>query len=233
MQFSVGGSAFGVRMGEEVTTYATLSPELYTPTKEKPYQGIWVGDYAGHGCEFLVIIQRDAVEIERPSPSAAYGGMMDAETAWSVPALPEDEPSLRIRLEQMTSPSRSSADDGIHKGRLEAIKLTGDPNVPRGEYTFVADDIGPKGFIRIANEEWFQGARVVKSRAHVAARGFRNGEFVFVVVESASASIDNWPDEYLPSQLIMISPDRLAQYWVPFGRVSFYERVDINQLLRS
>ncbi|KKY17998.1 putative f-box domain protein [Phaeomoniella chlamydospora] len=214
MQFSVGGSAFGVRMGEEVTTYATLHPDLYTPTKKKPYQGIWVGDYAGHGCEFLVVIQKDAVDIQVPEPSAAYGDMMDAETAWNAPERPENEDSLRVRVENVTNPSNPAADDGLHSGSLEAIKLTGDPNVPRGEYTFVADDIGPKGFIRVAEDEWFKGARIVKSRGHVAARGFTN-------------------DEFLPSQLILMSPNKLAQYWVPFGHISFYERVNIEQLIRS
>ena len=38
-------------------------------------------------------------------------------------------------------------------------------------------------------------------------------------------------DEYIPSQLLMINHDRLAQYWMPFGHISFYERVDINALI--
>jgi hypothetical protein len=37
--------------------------------------------------------------------------------------------------------------------------------------------------------------------------------------------------KYIESQLIMISPDRLAQYWVGFGHISFYQRVDIDQFL--
>ena len=48
----------GATMGEEVTTFSTLPPECYTPTKEKPYQGIWVGDYSGHGFEFLLLTQK-------------------------------------------------------------------------------------------------------------------------------------------------------------------------------
>jgi hypothetical protein len=27
----------------------------------------------------------------------------------------------------------------------------------------------------------------------------------------------------------MISPNRLAQYWIDFGHISFYERVDIDR----
>jgi len=44
----------GVHIGEEIITYSTLDPVLYTPTPTKPWRGIWVGDYSGHGCEFLV-----------------------------------------------------------------------------------------------------------------------------------------------------------------------------------
>lgn len=29
----------------------------------------------------------------------------------------------------------------------------------------------------------------------------------------------------------MVSHNRLAQYWVGFGHISFYERVDIDQFL--
>lgn len=37
-------------------------------------------------------------------------------------------------------------------------------------------------------------------------------------------------DEFIPSQLILISNDKLAQYWVPFGHISFYERVHVDKL---
>jgi hypothetical protein len=32
---------------------------------------------------------------------------------------------------------------------------------------------------------------------------------------------------------MLINHDRLAQYWVPFGHISFYERVDIDKLMQS
>lgn len=170
MQFSVGGSAFGVRMGEEVSTWSTLDPELYTPTKEKPYQGIWVGDYSGHGCEFLLVTQRETVHDENyqtqnqgPSPSR-----------WSS-TLPEDEGDMRVVMANAPQGTSPAHDDSIFKGRIEAIKLTGDVNVPRGEYTWIANDIGSAGFVRMAEEEPFEGARIVKSRGHIAARGFQHG----------------------------------------------------------
>lgn len=58
--------------------------------------------------------------------------------------------------------------------------MTGDPNVPRGEYTFIADDISQTGYIRTADEARFEGARIVKSRGHIATRMFINGEFQFL-----------------------------------------------------
>lgn len=64
----------------------------------------------------------------------------------------------------------------VYRGRLEAIKLTGDPNVPRGEYTFLADDLGEEGFVGIAQGPPFQGARIVRSQGHIANIGFTSGE---------------------------------------------------------
>lgn len=178
----------GIHLGEEVYTYATLEPKLYTPTEDKPYRGIWVGDYSGHGCEFLLMNQPDDDE-------------------------PFDEKSVVQREDETVDEWKlRKKEERIFRGSLEAIKLTGDPNVPRGEYTFVADDLSATGYVRTATEERFKGARIVKSRGHIAARMFRN-------------------DKYIESQLIMISPDRLAQYWVGFGHISFYERVNIDAFL--
>lgn len=39
-------------------------------------------------------------------------------------------------------------------------------------------------------------------------------------------------DEFMPSQLILISPDRLAQYWEGYGHISFYQRANIEELLK-
>lgn len=188
MEMNSGPNAPGLHLGEEVYTYSTLDPHLYTPTEEKPFRGIWVGDYSGHGCEFLLVHQPDNTE-------------------------PFDESSV-VRGEDETKEEweERKREERVYRGSLEAIKLTGDPNVPRGEYTFIADDIGRNGFVRKANETKFKGARIVKSRGHIAARMFRN-------------------DKYIESQLIMISSNRLAQYWVGFGHISFFERVDIDRFL--
>jgi len=188
MQMTGQNHAPGVHLGEEVYTYATLDPKLYTPTEEKPWRGIWVGDYSGHGCEFLLMNQPDNEE-------------------------PFDESSvIQKEDETLVEFEARKKDERIYRGRIEAIKLTGDPHVPRGEYTFIADDISQAGYIRTADEARFHGARIVKSRGHIAATMFRN-------------------DKYIESQLIMVSNNRLAQYWVGFGHISFYERVDIERFL--
>ncbi|EOO02348.1 putative f-box domain-containing protein [Phaeoacremonium minimum UCRPA7] len=178
----------GTHIGEEITTFSTLDPVLYTPTADMPWRGIWVGDYSGHGCEFLLINQEH-------SDDDVNAGAMEREES-------ETEEEFEKR----------KADARIYRGRLEAVKLTGDPNVPRGEYTFVADDLGSSGFVAIVQDEPFRGARVVRSRGHVAGTGFLN-------------------DTYIESQLLLISPNRLAQYWVGFGHISFFERVDVDSFL--
>lgn len=135
IEMAPGPNVPGVHLGEEVSTYATLDPEVYTPTEDKPWRGIWVGDYSGHGCEFLLMNQPDDEE-------------------------PFDE-ALVVRKEDETIEEWQirKKEERIYRGKIEGIKLTGDPNVPRGEYTFVADDISNEGFIRIATEKKFEGAR--------------------------------------------------------------------------
>jgi hypothetical protein len=134
--------------------YATLDPKLYTPTSRHPYRGIWVGDYSGHGCEFLLIHQPDD---------------------------PDDDfdPTTITRRHDETDGefAQRRADETVFRGRLEAIKLTGDPNVPRGQCTFVAEDLGENGLVTVVpgQEKPFGGARIVRSRGHVADDGFRNG----------------------------------------------------------
>ncbi|KAK4994153.1 hypothetical protein LTR66_005759 [Elasticomyces elasticus] len=253
--FSSSGGGMNVRIGDDVSTYATLPQEAYTPTANKPWRGIWCGDYSGHGCEFLVILQPEKEE-EGPLPRGIIDGRMaglfgggggnaddnnnsdsDSDESFasaqevmsgSVPPLQalgvtngdlETVSALAAGAVASGSSDRATraagkqrAEDDGYSGRLEAIKLTGDPNIPRGEHTFIAPDIGPRGLIRTATEETFRGARIVRSAGHIAARGFRD-------------------DCYTPTQLILISHNRLAQYWEEYGHVSYYVRVDIDSLL--
>ena len=233
-----------VRMGEEVVTFSTLLEESYTPTREKPWQGIWVGDYSGHGCEFLLVLQHEVTSpmtLSRTSSTGSIPGGMTMARADANVGVQDSDPTLQLAgaaesrnlvppddVADIAGPSAWQAeadvvnqyDENIHgnentwddddddpaardaqassteapSGRLEAIKLTGDVNVPRGEYTWIAEDIGPKGLIRVANEQMFSGARTVRSWGHIAGRGYRH-------------------DRFISSQLIMISHDSLAQYW--------------------
>lgn len=152
---SPAGGFPGIHIGEEIITYSTLDPVLYTPTPTKPWRGIWVGDYSGHGCEFLLMHQPD----DPPASDEELGLVRDAGET--------DE-----KWEQRRHEAR------VYRGRLEAIKLTGDPNVPRGERTFVANDLGPNGHVGIAADPVFLGTKVVHSRGHVAETGFIGGTLI-------------------------------------------------------
>ena len=234
-----------IRMPEDIATYATLSRKASMPRPGKEWQGIWCGDYSGHGCEFLVITQPDKEDeqplpegmdwlrawfrggIRRSSSESSEGSYVSAQEQLEVDARAaaarqiagfvantgEDREAAQLAAEQLLQPhevlggfteaesSSVSAQVQTAKeaqyipeeftdypdaptGRLEAIKLTGDPNIPRGEYTFIAPDIGHGGFMRVCDEEKFKGARVVRSAGHIAGRGFREGTSLHVVQHS-------------------------------------------------
>jgi hypothetical protein len=58
---------------------------------------------------------------------------------------------------------------------LKAMKLSGDINVPRGECTFVVDDL-VNDVIRVAEEHEWPGAKVVKARGQIADIHFSERE---------------------------------------------------------
>lgn len=140
---------------DSVSTYSTLDPEVYTPSADQPWKGIWVGDYSGHGCEFLLLKQHHAT----PFDAAAFD-------------------ASRTREETDAEFARRKADARQYRGSLEAVKLTGDPNVPRGECTFRAADLGDGGYVTTIEADQFKGARVVCSKGHVAMTGFTNGKLM-------------------------------------------------------
>ncbi|CAG8033924.1 unnamed protein product [Penicillium olsonii] len=172
-----------------IQTYSTLDPKCYVPTREKPYQGIWVGDYSTHGCEFLLVLQNHAQDdIQRQQSEIqtnSHGGTTEA-----------------------------NSESMGQQGQLKGIKLTGDMNVPRGQYSWVADDIGPAGLVGVAEDEPFIGARIVRCKGHVAGIGFQD-------------------DIFIDSQLILVSTDLMAHYWKEMGHISYFRRVDIDALLHT
>ncbi|KAK6347258.1 hypothetical protein TWF696_007330 [Orbilia brochopaga] len=131
------------RMGESVETFAELDEALWTPTKEYPYRGIWVGNYQPHASEFLLFHQPETT-----------GG----------------------------------------RKRLEVIKLTGDPNIPRGEYTWIIDDLSSPLRTADENEHEWPGAKVYMARGHIAEHEFQNDEFVDIQVILPDPQRD-WQDD--------------------------------------
>jgi hypothetical protein len=144
----------GSRLGESVDTYATLDPKLYTPSEHKPFRGIFVGEYGGHGTEFVLVTQPDD---DAPFDHAA---IIQA----------ENETPEEFQERKKTAQ--------IYRGSLQAIKLTGDPNVPRGEYTFKVEDLSK--ILRTATEEPFEGAKVVEGMGHIAEQMFKEGELFLI-----------------------------------------------------
>jgi uncharacterized protein DUF3506 len=149
----MGADASYHRRHDLMETWGTLTQEEYTPTAQKPLRGIWVGDYNGHGAEFIAFLQPDKAHI---------------------PQLAQEEIK---RLQNIDSYKFSeddirALDDAFHgeylQGPLLAVKITGDVNVPRGEYTFIASDLGADATLRIAEDDPFRGVRVVRAVCHTA-----------------------------------------------------------------
>ncbi|CAK7206167.1 hypothetical protein SEUCBS139899_008952 [Sporothrix eucalyptigena] len=206
---------------DTLETYATIDPHYYTPTEDRPFRGLFVGDYSAHGCEFLLVYQSDDV-LKMPTNENAEGGgyggggESDEDTSssssGSASAVAPVDDLPRFTGESDGDYAQRLRDHRIYRGSIRAIKLTGDPNVPRGEVSFLAPDLGPNGLDRVIHEEPFANVRMVKSRGHIAGTRFIN-------------------DRWIETRLLLISPDRLAMFWVGFGHISFFERLDIDQFL--
>jgi len=103
---------------------APVHPVCSSLAPDRPYQGLWVGDYSAHGIEFLLVIQRESYT-------------------------------------------------------LEIIKLTGDRNVPRSEYTVIVPDLRMQRTLH--NDDYpagLQNARVVQGIGQIAGTGFYEPQWV-------------------------------------------------------
>ncbi|KAG0134666.1 hypothetical protein HOY82DRAFT_577176 [Tuber indicum] len=153
---SVAVSRSGV--DNQVETFATIREEHYTPDKDHPYRGIWVGNYSSHGYEFILFHQETST-------------------------------------------------------KLKAVKITGDLNVPRGEITFVVDDL--KTVIRVADEREWPGAKVISARAQIAFHQFQSSKMI-------------------DAEMICVGPDDIALLWhfspLP-SHISRFKRVGIEGLI--
>ncbi|GAO49292.1 hypothetical protein G7K_3444-t2 [Saitoella complicata NRRL Y-17804] len=104
-------------------SFGRLHPELMRRTKEKPLQGLWVGDYSAHGPEYLLLNYE----------------VMENNTV------------------------------------LHAVKITGDPNVPRGEITFrVPDIVNP---VRTKTSEDGTTRKYYPAWGQIAGYGFTSSEW--------------------------------------------------------
>jgi hypothetical protein len=159
----------GIRNSNPTQTFATLPLESYTPTADKPWRGIWIGDYPGHSYEFLAFLQPD-VPVSLPHTAARRLTKLGQKRSIGVLDSEEKEGGL----------PRSS-------GQLLGVKITGDVNVPRGEYSFIIPDLGPGGTMRFAEESMFKGARVVSGVGHIAGQGFTQGIVPILTISQVDA----------------------------------------------
>jgi hypothetical protein len=116
------GATHEFEMVEKIITHGTISPTSYTPTIEKPWQGIRCGDYFDHGVESLLMLQPES-SIDSTKPQTIHGVQEQC-------------------LEQLGSRLDENPLLSHHPRRsLLAIKLTGDSNIPRWKHSFMVHNL--------------------------------------------------------------------------------------------
>lgn len=74
-------------------------------------------------------------------------------------------------------------------------------------------------------------SRVIFASASFGPHTYLPGRYVFAQLREIIRLIRVPSDRYIKSQLLLISENRLAQFWVGFNHISFFERVDIDKFL--
>lgn len=182
-------------------SFSTIERVLWTPTERHPWRGIWAGNYGQHGCEFLLFHQpgNDLPDALQPPH--------------------EREQPLTAQWERDSVWEWRRREPATHCSELIAVKLTGDPNVPRGECSFYVPDLTNVKMVpgNTPLGEEGEKVRAVESRGHVAGHGYRE-------------------DSWVPGWVALLSPDRIAHVMGDAGpaggAVIFLQRVDIDGLRR-
>jgi hypothetical protein len=121
---------------------------------------------------------------------------------------------------------------------VRALKLSGDINVPRGECTFAVDDL--QHVLRIAEEQEWPGAKIVKARGQIANTHFSQREHPLLPLLQPPAA--NWGEiaQWIDCEFIWISNNAVAFHWVfpprltgglRSEKISRFYRVDVDRFL--
>jgi hypothetical protein len=117
--------------------------------------------------------------------------------------------------------------------RLEGIKITGDIHVPRGEYTFIVEDL--TNISRIAHEVEWPGAKAVKGKGQIAASQFVDSQWLPFELTPIFFFLTNQTDKFVDIEVIFIGPDNIALHWLDenLRHISKVNRLDINKFIYS
>ena len=105
--------------------------------------------------------------------------------------------------------------------RLEVIKVTGDPNVPRGQYSWVVPDLTQPG--RICEEPEFRGVRAVVGSAQIAHTFFSRPQWIPCEgIHAAPAQTD---------LVFLQSYNEISVHWRMLQQISSFKRINLEALL--
>jgi hypothetical protein len=103
--FSIGSERHVV---DKTVTYGTMSPNIYASSVEKPWQGIWCGDYLANGVKFLLMVQPDSIDESTPTESVHPSQHSYPEQSglnWNGNAAPKDHQRKSLLAVKLTGDS--------------------------------------------------------------------------------------------------------------------------------